>query len=395
MEKQKVRIACIGNMNNFMFSVVRNLRELNYDAHLFLLDEFEHFLPLGDSYETELPSYVHQLDWYNFGVWAITKEKIKNDLKGYDFFIGTDLIPAFFEKAKMKLDIFTPHGGDIFHHCYYKFKHFPPKRYEIGAWWRSRQQRAGARNANCIMFDKTNAENERYLDELGLQKNRVVINAPYIFPAQYNEQNFIKTSEYIHSRSIREKYNLIFFHHSRHVWKTHVDSLHFKANDKIIRAYAEFVNQNKESKSLLIMFEYGWDIEASKQLVIELGISEKVLWLPLIERKNVMVWLSIADMGIGEVGNSWLSYGSVYEILCSKKPFLGYRNDEDFTAHYTELYPMVSANTVELILNAFNDLKNNPTKYKEMGQKGFEWFMKYAIERPINEIIKQIEAKSL
>ena len=30
-----------------------------------------------------------------------------------------------------------------------------------------------------------------------------------------------------------------------------------------------------------------------------------------------------------------------------------------------------------------------------MGQKGFEWFMKYAIERPINEIIKQIEAKSL
>jgi hypothetical protein len=395
MEKQKVRIACIGNMNNFMFSVVRNLRELNYDAHLFLLDEFEHFLPLGDSYSTELPNYVHQLDWYNIGVWAITKEKIKKDLEGYNFFIGTDLIPAFFEKAKIKLDIFTPHGGDIYHHCYYKFKNFPPKRYEIGAWWRSRQQRAGARNASCIMYDKTTPDFEKHSDKLRLQSNRLYVNAPYIFPAQYNEQNFSETAEYKPSRLIREKYDLIFFHHSRHVWKTHIDTLHFKANDKIIKAYAEFVNQNIEYKSLLIMFEYGWDIKASKQLVLELGISEKVLWLPLMERKNVMVWLSIADMGIGEVGNSWLSYGSAYEVLCLRKPFLGYRKDEDFSSYFPDLYPMVSANTLELILYAFNDLKNNPIKYKEMGQKGHEWFMKYAIERPVNEIVKQIEAKSL
>jgi len=390
-----MKIACIGNMNNAMFAIVRNLRDLNYDAHLFLVEEFDHFLPLADTYDDILPDYVHQLNWYNIGHWAISKEKIKKDLEGFDFFIGTDLAPAFLIKAGIELDIFTPHGGDIFKHCYYSFENFPPKKHEIGAWYRSYHQRKGARRAKYIMFDITNDSNELYFKTLNLQKNRLFINAPYIYPKQYTEQTFIKNKEYEKAKLIRAKYDLVLFHQSRHVWKTHIDSLHYKANDRIIRGYAKFLAENSSSKSLLIMFEYGWDFQDSKNLVTELGISEKVLWLPIMPRKDLMVWLSIADMGIGEVANSWFSYGSVYEVLCSQKPFLGYRKDDDFKTQYPEQYPMVSANTEELICIALNDLKSNPLHYKEMGEKGYDWFMKFAINRPINEIIKQIEAKKV
>lgn len=36
MDKQNVKIACITNMNNNMFCLVRYLRDMGYDAHLFL-----------------------------------------------------------------------------------------------------------------------------------------------------------------------------------------------------------------------------------------------------------------------------------------------------------------------------------------------------------------------
>ena len=49
----KIKIACIGNMNNNMFCLVRYLRDKGYDAHLFLVDEFDHFLPGSDSYNLE------------------------------------------------------------------------------------------------------------------------------------------------------------------------------------------------------------------------------------------------------------------------------------------------------------------------------------------------------
>lgn len=377
-------------MNNAMFSVARNLRDRGYDTHLFLGDEYDHFLPEADSYENERPDYIHQLDWYDIGHWDIKKEKIRKDLEGFDFFIGTELAPAFLKKAGMKLDIFAPHGGDVFQNCYYNWQHFPPKRYEIGAWWQSRNQRAGAKEADHIMFDYTNDWNEAFFKDLKLNRNRLFFNVPYIYPAQFTKENFLKSKEYSKATEVRKKKDFILFHQTRHCWKT---PLHYKANDVMIRGYAKFIEQNPDLNCVLITFEYGYDWEESKKLGAELGISDKVLWLPLMKRKDLMVWLSIADLGIGEFGESWFSYGAVFETLCSKKPFLGYRKDEDFSAHHKEMYPMASANTEDSICAVFTDLKNNKDKYKKMGLKGYEWFMKYGVNRPIDKIVEIIRAK--
>jgi hypothetical protein len=392
MERDKIRIACIGNMNNALFCVTRHLRDAGYNADLLLLEEFSHFLPQSDSYEEDL-TYVKQLNWYDIGHWAIDKKKIASDLDRYNFFIGTDLVPAFFEKAGLSLDIFIPHGGDIFHHCYYTFQRFPPKKYEIGAWWRSRQQIKGARKAKMIMLDSAGESFDKYFRELKIEHNRVFANAPYIYPVQYSSKNIEHSNQYFKAKEVKDKHDIVFFHQCRHVWKTHIDTLHYKANDRIIVGFKKFVDQNSEINPLLIMFEYGWDFEESKKLVTQLGIDKHVLWLPTMQRKDLMVWLYFADLGIGEVANSWFSYGSVYEVLTMKKPFLGFRNDKDFEKDYPIQYPMISANTADLISEAFQDVYRNPSKYKEMGQQGYEWFMRYAIEKPITEIVKQIESK--
>ena len=184
--------------------------------------------------------------------------------------------------SNLKLDIFAPHGGDIFHHCFYKFNKIPPARFEYGSWWRASMQRKGVKAAKLIMFDYTNDWNESFFIKLNINKNREYLNLPYIFPDQYNSANYQKSSEYEKAKLVREQYKNIFFHHARHCWVT---DLHYKANDKLIIAYANFIKKNSNSSSLLIMFEYGWDYKASQNLVIELGIEENVLWLPLMKAK--------------------------------------------------------------------------------------------------------------
>ena len=49
MLKSKLKIACVGNMNNNMFAITRHLRFLNYDAKLVLSNEEQHFMPDADS----------------------------------------------------------------------------------------------------------------------------------------------------------------------------------------------------------------------------------------------------------------------------------------------------------------------------------------------------------
>ena len=75
-----MKIACIGNMNNNMFCIVRYLRDMGYDANLFLLHEQDVFIPSADSFNDDYLAYTHQLDWYDIWHWNISAKKIKKDL---------------------------------------------------------------------------------------------------------------------------------------------------------------------------------------------------------------------------------------------------------------------------------------------------------------------------
>lgn len=386
------KIACIANMNNNMFCLVRYLRDAGYDARLFLVDELPHFLPGADAYNDDYKSYTSRLDWYDIGYWKISAEKIRKDLEGFDFIIGSDLVPAFLDKAKLTLDMFIPHGGDIFVHGFYKFSGFPPKRWEIGAKARSFAQRRGIRNSRYIVFEYTNEEIEYFLDKIKPRGKRIASNAIYLYLPQYTMENFKKQESYQKAMEVRGRYDLIIFHQCRHVWLPVREEYQYKGNDILFRAYAKFVKDHPESNCLLILFRYGWDFDESKKYIEDLGIQDKVLWLPTMQRRDLMVWLSIADLCVGELGKSFLAYGSVYEDLALEKPFIGYRRDELYLDRYKQLYPMVSTNDEGQIAATFHDFEQNRPKYLEMGRQAKEWMLEYAAERPLTQILNAIKS---
>ena len=120
---KNLKVALIGNMNNNNFVLLRYLLDQGIDVNLLILkNEPAHFSPSSDTNEIEkyndkikIVRWGDRKDWF-----SVSGKEINNDLKLYDFLIGTDLAPAFCGRAKRNLDIFVPHGSDLGHFTYYR-----------------------------------------------------------------------------------------------------------------------------------------------------------------------------------------------------------------------------------------------------------------------------------
>lgn len=392
-QKVNMKIACIGNMNNMMFCLVRYLRERGYEADLFLVEEFDHFLPQADAYDDEYKKYTKQSDWY-WDHWNIKKEKMREDMKGYNFIIANDRVPGYLYKAGLELDLFLPHGGDLIVLPFQSYKFGMPKKTDVGKIYFTRCQRLGIVNAKNTIFDATNDVMEGIIDRLKLKGNRFFLLPPMLYINQYIEGNLKKSKFYEQFKDIRSKYNLVIFQHCRQMWTMDPKAVEYKGNEILIKSFAKFLqSKTSEVNPVLVLFAYGPDLAASEKLVESLNISDRVLWMPLMSRKDLMAGIDMCDLAVGELGNSWLTYGSVVEILTMKKPFIGYREDERYLNHYAKLYPMASANTVDQVEAIFHDYMERPEYYKTMGEKGFEWVKKYLVENSVNKVVELIEKK--
>lgn len=127
-----MKIACVGNMNNMLFSLCQYLRELKLDCHLLLFED-EPFLPEHDSYTQAYKEYTHVLPIGKSSLLDRKKRKeVAAVLKNYDYFIGTDIAPALFYSLGLPMSIFVPHGSDIYS---YPFLEPIPEKKSKKIWW--------------------------------------------------------------------------------------------------------------------------------------------------------------------------------------------------------------------------------------------------------------------
>ena len=73
---KKILLIC-NEVNNF-FSLLRHLRDNDYDAHLFLMkEETAHFNPEADSYENNYTKFVHESFFSRLPTGFLTFQKNK------------------------------------------------------------------------------------------------------------------------------------------------------------------------------------------------------------------------------------------------------------------------------------------------------------------------------
>jgi glycosyltransferase involved in cell wall biosynthesis len=372
-----MKIALLGNQNNNLNVLTRYLRDEGYDAHLLQYGhEPVHFKPECDTYGTDYLEYAHILNWGSYkSYFAKSTKKIAKDLEPYNFLIGSRLAPAFAKKANRKLNIFIPSGGEIWTLPFF-------------AGWKANellkyvafsriQKSAIIQNVEKLFFDYTNEDVENKVSVLGFNNsNRIISNPPFIYLPEYNESTLLKNSNKSKHlnlfKDIRSKHDLVIFHHSSHWWKNIPSEYHHdKGNDQLFIGFAEFIKKNPLVKACIATVKYGPDAENSVKLCAELGISEKVIWLPHMHRKEIMMGILMSDIVAGEIKNSWFSYGSIFEGMALKKPIMHNRNDELYRHKKEGLYEMIKISNASEVEKAISNFYNNPELLNKIGNAGY------------------------
>ncbi len=381
-----MRVALINNMNNNFFSLARYLRDRGIDAHVFQFDSiYNGFLPEADTFEdVQEIDYIHLIsqitfrDFFNPFSRKVKRaiKKLKQELVGFDVVIGCGVL-AFFERAGMQpLDVLIPYGGDVYQLTdlfnYSRKKYFP---YSMLMRYIMKYQRAAIQKVRCtVSFASNDLHIADALANMG--KPWIDWNIPMIYPiacpSTETRWDFLKNHDFVLFSQIRQ------------TWKTGTD---YNGNDRAIEGYAKFIKEHNRFKNpVFVLFEYGCDVSASKELIATLGIESYIKWVPSMNRKYIYSGLDHADLVTGIFNPEVISCGGVtYEAFSRSVPVIGCAKIERGGRHDL---PLLHAMEPEEICAILTDFQENPLKYQKIGKKSKAWFDKEVGEGLIDRYVK-------
>jgi glycosyltransferase involved in cell wall biosynthesis len=386
-------------MNNNGFAIMRYFRDLGVEAHLFLYVEdgrgsLSHFGPEADTWDIgKWASIIHQTEISNGypGLLGrpqrlqlpVSKSALRRLFADYNNIVGSGIAPAVLGRIGRNLEIFYPYSTGVEHVGTHEVKvsmrRSPVARVML-KYVRDKQIN-GIKNAKyCI-----NAEmglTRSVLSEVGKEFLSMAV------PMVYNKEVPRKAGLSKRLLDICEKLRgceFVVVSHARLMWVRNERYLKkewencSKHNDWVVKGYAAFIKRHPNVRCLLVLVEYGPDIDATKELCEKLGISGKVLWLEKMPRKEVMHLLRLCDIGVGEfhVDKGFLWGGTGWEVLAAGKPLLqSFQFDDGI---YQSIYghpppPMLPAGSEQEIAAHLEDMYLNPAKREAIGKGAAEWF---------------------
>lgn len=394
-----MKVAVIDNTCNSGYVLMRFLNDRGIDTDLVLMGGVEdHADPHNDTFSDQYFDKIIYARWEQKGIW-LSNNDIRAVLGRYDFVIGSDFAPAMCYRIRKQLDIFMPHGTDIFEYPFRTINPFRFSKRDIGDWLMSRWQWRGINNhTSYFLFDITNEENESYVRRFANPSfQRVWKSAPHIYYPQYDSAASGEAAAALpyamQLKQLRDEGFKLAIHHCQHVWKNPPHNLFNKGTDKIILGFRRFLDQQPDAKMKLVLFMRGRDYEYSLALVSELGLDEHVLWLPSMSRKHVMACLSYVDVGIGELGHSWFSYNVITEFMAMKVPIIHNCNMDYYRTVHKNVYPMYHAASAEDVAGHLAAYHRSPTQFAETGRQSHQWWREHMADNTLEFIVGAIAAK--
>ncbi|MBX3192236.1 MAG: glycosyltransferase [Labilithrix sp.] len=379
-----------------LFSLTRYLRDQGVDAELRLLnDEDAHFHPSADTFDLSYQQFVRRVGWGDpREIARISADDVARSVRGFDFLIGCGSVPAYLDKIGRALDIFIPYGSDLIE---LPFEiQGPRRRAPFSIVEAPLRQRRGVRRSKTLWGDRSIAF-DRATSRLRYSGARAFKSVPMVYTPLYSPNvlhaYYDRSHWYGHVKELRDRVDVLVLHHARHIWGADSGIWQAKGNDKLVHGFAQACTLRKDVKFGLVFLEYGPDVERTRELVHQLGLESQVLWLPQTLRKEVMIAMSLADIGCGEFANSWLSCGTVYETLAMGKPLLHRRDDELYSAFFPELYPLMNVRTAADVARHLVDYVDRPDHWNAVGEAGRTWHQRYAVDHSIDAILAKLGVK--
>ena len=398
-----LRIAIIGNMNNNGFSIMRYFRDLGFNAYLLPYStdgngNLSHFSPEADTWDIDRwKPFIRPLGIPNSSrgimqaslsnVWP---SQLKKDLLlNYDFFIGTGAAPAMFEAMNLKLDIFYPYGVGIEFYGDFEFlkgAKLSLLRSLVYGYIRRLQSKGIRKTRHCINPEMSITKDS--FEEIG--RSFLRLSVPVVYNREKNTQALLQPRISSVIKQL-QSYDLSVFSCARLLWdKSTLLSLYGEENwksasknsDWLFIGLAQFIRENPKARPVLVCIEYGPDVKATKQLVDDLNIQKHVIWLPILQRKEILLILQACDIGVGEFysdpGVIW--GGTGWEALSCGKPLLQSFN---FSKESFELDfgypppPILDVKSAQDVTHHFKNLYDDVEKRDAIHNEVSNWFEYY------------------
>jgi hypothetical protein len=416
-----VKIGLIGNMNNNNFALMRYFRDLGADAHLLLYsndgqDSLSHFNPEADTWDIEKwKNFIHHTNVPNAPIaalnpplsWIIyyrskirtllgfqdhavnltSNEAIVNAYKDFQILVSSGITPAILLRINRKVNIFYPYatGVEFLYSTGYTQRFHNANFIEKSVLKLVQKNQAKGIRSAARVLNYDSGATEQALEKIGVNSIRLAI------PMVYSNERLPYEPPNDHLSNVAKIISvsgLTLVHHARLMWKIsssllETDSkLTSKNSHWFIKAYAELLQLRPLSRPHLFIFEYGLDVDATKELIDALGISNSVTWLPKMRRKEIMWLLSKVSAGVGEFYQipKMIWGGTGWEVLASGKPLIQGFNFVD--GEFEKIYgypspPLLPVQTESDILQHLLFLTDSPPNAEKMGSQAKLWFDAY------------------
>ena len=234
----------------------------------------------------------------------------------------------------------------------------------------------------------TNADCNRAADRLGLTN--------YTFVPHPVDESLHKPGDSALRERLKREHGVdhLLVAPARHHWKhcpPGLETSWFKRNDILIRGLGRFFAARPQTRALVLFFEWGQEVELSKQLIAECGIADRVRWEPIASKPVIHEYYNAADIVFDQFNDGIGTFGGVVpESLATGTPVvLNYQQDLHHWC-FPELPPLVDAKTVEDVANATMALLDDEGYRQQLGAQGLAWFRKYHSSRVVTEILTNV-----
>jgi glycosyltransferase involved in cell wall biosynthesis len=213
-------------------------------------------------------------------------------------------------------------------------------------------------------------------------------------PHPLDETKYCPGPSQLRAEVERDGFDFMVLCPSRHDW-------HIKGMDRLLRGFAEFV-RSQRPRALLLLFDWGQEVERSRALTRELGIEGNVLWSHPLPKLRLIDAYRAADV----VCDQFLlgTFGAVApEAMACGRPVVMAFDPALHDWCFPVLPPVVDARTAEQISAELGRLAADDEARGAIGQAAREWVENHhgwriAVDRQLaiyEELVKDVHGQAV
>lgn len=233
----------------------------------------------------------------------------------------------------------------------------------------------------------TNCDNIEAAKRLGLDNYQFV-------PHPVNEEHILERDPGLR-KELRNRLqsDFIIFHPARQHWEERRHPDWEKGNDILIRGFALFV-QKANPRAGAVFVEWGEKVGASKDLLAELGVGDRVLWIPPQPNRRMIQYLGAADLLADQFYLG--AFGSITpKGLLHGVPVMLYLDEERHRWCFPQLPPILNARTPEEVFEGLKRIYGDAEHKNRLVEEGKAWYRKYHSNEVIVRIFSEAIAETL